>query len=470
MKKETEINFYFIDELYLGWVNEQDPFMQRKRKEDIKSKVSPHDLLMYSIRYALPFQVFRDIYPLSELFKALEEMEKRGEDITNILNKKLLIEGIEDIQALNNFAQKSTDTEISKFRLKCEGNDIFEFGDVKKIGKQFPYAYIDTDIESINRMNRQEKNYKGVPVIITIDNMGELPLEKLSDFEKKFDIIGVRIKDKDRKFYSNGATTGEYRPISLNDYKEARRVVDDEIINNLYVEENSSKMVQDTFLATQVIYLIANKIKYDEKKDEIRKKMPTDEYLRYYHSARSNITGLITGKAVCGGFSEILRNVLSCVDIKCKTMPGRTDDDKGHVWNQIELGNTWFNTDVTWAIENICEGKPSGDLFMSDEVFFGDRRYVTFNKGENRNGESMEFKAETGGHKRVFNNNSKKCDSCIPPYIPKFLIGIARKYAEEYEKYGKCSNDKGVVKYVGSSVEKMRSSSRLIETHTHDEP
>ena len=31
MKNESEINYDLINDLYLSWLNEQDPFMQRKK-------------------------------------------------------------------------------------------------------------------------------------------------------------------------------------------------------------------------------------------------------------------------------------------------------------------------------------------------------------------------------------------------------------------------------------------------------
>ena len=54
------------------------------------------------------------------MFKTLEEMEKRGEDITSITNQNLLIQGVEDIQGLNQFSQKETATKVGNFRLKIE--------------------------------------------------------------------------------------------------------------------------------------------------------------------------------------------------------------------------------------------------------------------------------------------------------------------------------------------------------------
>ena len=418
---------------------------------------------MYSIRFAMPFQAFRDIFPLVDLFKTLEEMEKRGEDITSITNQTLVIQGIEDIQGLNQFAHKETDTKVGNFRLRFEGSSLFEFGDIKNIGKKFPYACVNYfDIEKVEQIVKDEKDYKGIPIIITIDNMGELPLEKLSIIEKKFDVAGVRIIEKDRETRKYAA---EQRPISLMSYKQIRSVVDDEIISKLFVTEHASKLAIDSQLATQIFCIIVDKIKYDSE-FRSRKTVLSREQFVNFSANLSNITGLVTGKTTCEGYSEIVRNVLSCVGIKSKTIIGETSDDGYHAWNQVELGNTWFNADLTLARKQICEGQTTGDLFMSDAAFFGDRRNFTFEQGQQRNGINMENTVTIGGHTKVHGNN-KKCESYLAPYLTATLIERARQYEEEYKKYGKSENYKGPIPYVGSRIEKIRSSDKDIETPTY---
>ena len=101
MKTGNITDYNLINKLYMDWLNEEDPFMQRKKKDYIKSNVSRYDLLMYSIRFALPFEAFRNIFPLSDLFETLEKIERRGVDITSVTSQILLIQGIEDIQCLN---------------------------------------------------------------------------------------------------------------------------------------------------------------------------------------------------------------------------------------------------------------------------------------------------------------------------------------------------------------------------------
>lgn len=452
---KTEINYSLINDLYIAWLNEQDPFMQRKRKEDIRRIVSPYELLMYSTRYSLPFKAFRNIFSLADLFKTLDEMKKQGEDITYFTNQSLVIEDIQDIQDLNELVKKDVPLEIENFGLKFQGNNVFKHGDVKGIGKNFPYACANYfDLALVEQMINDSKNYKGIPIIITIDNIGQLPLEKLSEIEKKFDVAGVRIIEKDRAIHRH---QGEQRPLNLRAYKQIRTVVDNEIINQLYISENVDRMHVDYQLAIQIICKLVDKIEYDFETKNKNALPFSDEMVN-----SSGLIGLLTGKSICTGYAEILRNVLSCVDIDSTVIIGRVANNEEHAWNQIKLGNTWFNTDLTFARNQIRKGEHSGDLFMSDMAFFGDRREWTFEKGQEVNGKSVETTVAIGGHKEAYGQNHKQCNGYITPYLTSTLIERFRHYDKD-KKEGKSSSYKGVTTYVGSNSEKTRSRAKDIE-------
>lgn len=261
MKKGTSLDFDSINRLYMEYFNERDTIKKGKLKNRIKQQVSPYDMLMYSIRFAIPFKAFKEIFILKDLFKTLAEMEKRGEDISAITRNVLLIDGKEDIDALNDVSFEGTETKAGLLNLRFQGSDLFKYGDVKKIGENFPRACVNfINIELLEEFIKKDQAYKGVPIIITIDNMGELPLDKLSVIESKFDVVGVRILDgKDIRNHRI-----EKRPISLREYKEIRTVIDEEIIKKLYVTEGANKTAIDGQLATQIFCLLIDRTKYDE--------------------------------------------------------------------------------------------------------------------------------------------------------------------------------------------------------------
>lgn len=221
MKKE--INYELINDLYMRWLNERDPFMQRKIKDDIINRISPYELLIYSSRLSSPFKAFRNIFSLNDLFETLEEMQRQCEDIKRFTNQSLLIETPEEIITVSNFARREGTSEINNFGLIFKGSNVFEFGDIKNIGEKFPYAYANNlSLGQIEQMLKSKQDYKGIPITITIDNIGKLPLGKLDDIERAFDVEGIKIVAKNRT--SHSAHQGECTPLTLRAYKQIRKL------------------------------------------------------------------------------------------------------------------------------------------------------------------------------------------------------------------------------------------------------
>jgi len=447
-----EINYDLINDLYMSWYNDRDPFTQRDKKEDIKRKISPYELLIYSARYSSPFKAFRNVFSLAELFKTLEQMQKQGEDIRKFTNQSLSIDSMEDIRSVSDFAKRESPSEINNFELLFTGSSIFEYGDFKSIGKKFPYTKSDgLSIEQLEQIMKSQRDYKGLPITITIDNIGQLPLGKLNEIEKFFDVEGVKVASKDNL---DRGHQGERTPLNLRTYKQIRGLVDNEIISKLYVGDIADKTMVDYQLAIQVIDMLANKMEYDYEAT----KAPI--FSNEVRNA-SGLVGLLTGKTMCKGDSEILRNVLSCVGIECVAIEGTALGDENHAWNQVKLGDSWLNVDLTFARSRIREGTPSGDLFMSDVAFFGDRRKVTSDKGQVYKGKDMETTVTVGGHTNVRSSNHKQCGRYFPPFITSTLIQKSRLYDENYRS-GKSLDGKRVVPYIGSSIHKMRSNSEVV--------
>lgn len=213
----------------------------------------------------------------------------------------------------------------------------------------------------------------------------------------------------------------------------------------------------DFQLATQIIDKIVSMVDYDFEAAKPEKLRFSDEVVN-----ASGLIGLLTGKSICKGYSEIFRNVFSCVGGESKVIDGYYAGGL-HSWNHIKLGDIWFNTDITTARNTIREGNPSGNLFMSDNAFFGDRRKITFEKGVKLKGKSMESTVTIGGHSNPCGLNNKRCGSYITPALTSNLIQNSRLYDENYKKECNSKDYKGVVPYVGSSIEKIRSNYKNIE-------
>ena len=463
MKIDINIDYDFISELYYRWFNERDVIVKNKLKEDIKRRISPHDFLKFSARSSfMPLKAFRKIFPLSDLFKVLEDMQKQGEDISIFTQDALHVNNPEDIQGINNFATRITSLNKNDFCFIFDGSMIFEFGDFRNIGKNFNNAYVNNlTLTQIEQMVKQKRNCKGIPITITIDNIGELPLEKLDTIEQCFDIDGIRILDKDKAKVGR-SNQGESTPLNLNTYKKIRNIAD-EIIQKLYIEKTTNKTQIDFLLATQIIDSIAQRVEYDSEASKY-------SFGSTEMANASGMVGLLTGKAVCKGYAEILRNILSCVNIECSSIEGIATvngKEEEHAWNQVKLGDNWFNVDLTFSRPDIVNGNYSGDLFMSDQAFFGDRRWHMFDKGRVVNGKNVESTVKIGGHsQRIFTSNHKSCGVFITPYITTRVMERFRNCDEIYRKDGQSPDYEGAVPYVGSSLEKMRSTEKEVETHT----
>lgn len=456
-----KFDYQLIDNLYMKWENERDIFKKKEIKNEIIDKISPYEFLMYSKRFSFTFEIFRKIFSLNDLLKTLEEMQMQGEDIKIFTKKPLAIRTPEDIKSLSNYARREETSGINNLCLIFNGNNIFKFGDTKSIGEKFSNTYChQLTLEQIEEMLKSNKDYKGVPIMITIDNIGQLPLEKVWEIEKKFDISAIKIAERNRTAF--GTNQGECTPLNLKTYKKIRTIVDVKIISKLYVKENLDKISMDLLLTAQIIDKIVNMIEPDvetiKEIDAGKSKASSENVMN-----ASSLVGLLTKKSICKGYSEILRNVLSCVDIESTVIDGIGIDENGkkdkHSWNEVKMGDHWFNADIMFARKNICEGKMSGHLFMPYNVFYGKRRNTIIKNDEKTIGTVV-----TGGHISELDSKNRQSNSCINPLVILNLIQQSKSYAEQYKKNSESQNYKGVIPYIGSSIEKMRASSKSIET------
>jgi len=437
---QTNSNYDLINRLYLDWLNEHDPIIKNQREKYIRNNVSLYDFLMYSAHHFSPFKIFRKIFSLDDLFKTFEQMSPQDENLNYFINQQIVISNLEDIQTVNKYAQKAAPSVVDSLSLTFNGTDVFRYGDIYSINKTFTHSeVINLNLNQLDSMIKSNRYYKGIPITITVDNMGQLPLEKLNKIEKIFDVKAIRIMSKDKENHSH---QGQHNPITIDAYKELHTFIHNEIISKLYVDEKKDKTQTDYLLTLQVIDKLANMLDYDYEAAEKTKFSEESKQA-------SNVTSLLKGKTICTGDAEILRNVLSCINIDCISVDGIALDDEskgaGHTWNQVKIGDIWFNVDLTFARYLIRDEKPSGDLFMSDIAFFGNRRTTTADQGKN-----VEATVRIGGHRSISSTNYHTCTKYIAPGLTKHLIEATREYKKN-------PNKNFVVPYVGSNIQKSRS-------------
>lgn len=97
----------------------------------------------------------------------------------------------------------------------------------------------------------------------------------------------------------------------------------------------------------------------------------------YVHSSYG---ALVEHKAVCDGYSRAMALLLKLEGVDVKLVSGRafdvdypvgtSDDDTGHMWNQVYIVGSWYNLDVTWDDPIGDDDVLSYDYFnVNDEIF-----------------------------------------------------------------------------------------------------
>ena len=163
--------------------------------------------------------------------------------------------------------------------------------------------------------------------VIEIDNISELIHERYNNLTDNDVII---FKYNNEINYHDYYTFGICKKI-LNTIKYITIGVD---LNDTEIEK---------FL--KVYMNLAKYLSYDS--DAYNPKEYT-QYVEENATTSRNLIGLLTKKCICGGYSDILVNVLSCVGIKSKKL-----QSYDHAFNKVKIDNKWYYCDLTLDCKNI---------------------------------------------------------------------------------------------------------------------
>ena len=154
--------------------------------------------------------------------------------IDSFIDAGLVIKNIDDINFLNEYSKKDISSKINEMQILFNESSIFKYGDYARIGSVFKKAIVNKmSIEQIEELMQNEKTYKGIPIRIDLDNIGELPIEKLNKVQNIFDIDSIKIWEKSKRH-------GEamLQIFDVNQYGQIREKVDS-ILKELYVPDFS---------------------------------------------------------------------------------------------------------------------------------------------------------------------------------------------------------------------------------------
>lgn len=433
------MEFSTVRDLYFKWIHEDNPFLKNDRLKELKEKVSPYEFLKYSsyTNITIPFARFREVFGISELFGAIGEMQQKGEDIKELLKSPIVARNKKDVEDINTFLRRNTKIDTKQMSCVFASDDVFKYGNIDDICSKFSSVKtLELNVNNIKNLLKLSKTSKGIPISsLHINHISELSLEELRQIENSFDIGEIHFLNK-----KDNRGQGEAVPMTLETYKQLREKIDN-IVNKLYIREDSSVRNNQLFLTTQIINEVVRTIEYDYdavKEDHTSKQI----------SSASGLLGLIIGKTICLGYSNILNELLHCVNVPCNIVVGNAQDGiimnerDNHAWNQVKIENEWYNMDITFARKCILEGRESGDLFMSDKAFYTNRKRDCL---ENNGPVVM-----LGGH-----TTKAKCNTCERYMNPSTIL----KFLELAQKFNEMTRSdipipSPFVSYVGSEFQK----------------
>jgi len=204
--------------------------------------------------------------------------------------------------------------------------------------------YLDYDYKYVQNIDTDSvKNYQEVlNMFYTILNSGDNSYSFYCDYNNCLEDLKKLIDEKDtisninnfiHPFNSFNSINVDISNSGKITIKNKKAYTDEEII---YV-----KTYIDTFIITNMIDSmdnynkikafhdhIVNITKYDSEHTE-------DKYTAY------NL--LISGKAICGGYSDIMAIYLNMIGLQNYKI-----NSDNHIWNLVNLNGTWYHLDATW--------------------------------------------------------------------------------------------------------------------------
>jgi len=217
----------------------------------------------------------------------------------------------------------------------------------------------DSNIENVIE---QSKKDKFSVFDLEIKSCADLSCEDIENLHSKgIDLQKIYIRNEHTDCW-------QQEPYSLEEYKSCRQVIDS-IIEDI-PDLKTSEGLSEKEIFGIVIRRLANIMKYNyEYSDTINSEFYFHFLDKTKDTENSNMVGgLLKGETVCSGYSEITRNVFSCIGIEVENFVADSKYKKpGHAWNQIKLDDDWYWMDLTWDVDRIvCEENPE-NLLKSDK-------------------------------------------------------------------------------------------------------
>lgn len=233
--------------------------------------------------------------------------------------------------------------------------------------------------------------------VINIKSVPDELLEETIELCRNAEILYIKLKSEDIKRLEEKNiqfNSDEFKVCFYCDYisQAPIELLDKYGIRSILVGARENQNVEEMGIEKyRAIYLIlqeiASKVDIDgsevEKFKEIYKSLAVmleydyaaiedgSEYAKDNMKKSRNLeNAVLLHKAVCMGFSETLKQVLSLVGIEskiCYSIEG--NDGIGHSYNLVKIDGKWYNADLTWDYEDIRKKRRPKYCLKSDKDF-----------------------------------------------------------------------------------------------------
>lgn len=283
-----------------------------------------------------------------------------------------------DFVRIGDLANIPLDQFTIDMNIGLDGLDDEELSQIASIINGQPAAIINIKAQDLQRLESVQPIRNKVS--IRADRIAEFSTDFIKSHPniERFEVYSKEL-DND-----NGI---EYNTYTKDEMLAIRQEVDS-ILNQIVIPQDGTPN-RDKLIFTQIYSILAQRISYDY--DAIKKENQRDQKIKKI--CRDLFGGLIKGLSVCAGYSNILANVLSCVNIIARFIGSKPDIDKGvvfdlndphgHAWNEVYLDGQSFLTDLTWDHRNIQAGHFPLKYFLKSKKDFGHDKFAfTVGEGE----------------------------------------------------------------------------------------
>ena len=187
-------------------------------------------------------------------------------------------------------------------------------------------------------------------IVLQINNVSELSIKELDDLLNKYSIKKIsvgQIAYITNEYKELLETLSKMYRVKNNDQLELEK--NNKLTNDLYtVDEykkiyNAIKNIADKSIGKD------NTQKFIDAFHELAKELNYANDDKDTKITNHNLIGpILNKKCVCEGYSKLLQQVCSMLNIESIVVSNNASKEKGgHVWNKVKIDDKWYNADMT---------------------------------------------------------------------------------------------------------------------------